>query len=331
MIDIHLFFSYSHKDERYHDELASHLKLFERKGEIKSWHDRLIAPGSEWKNEIDKHIYSADIILALVSADFMASDYCCDKELERALFQCDAGRSALVPVIVRPVEWSSSPLGKLQALPTDGRPVTSWQDRDAAWKNVAGGILKVVELMRKRKEEFIDRIPATLRKFANDRADLIISSDSTVHRNIKRLADKYPDIWKSISEYREQLGTYGKKLTETIWQSYDLVYGMRTGSLTSLMLTLITPPLIELSELQSGCLIKELGIREKLEEVNLKASLFGFPGSMIDVMKQMSESTSLITGLISGSLLSMKELNRTLMSPLREIGDKARGEDFEEE
>jgi TIR domain len=137
---IDVFFSYSHKDEALRDELATHLKLLERTGVIRSWHDRRIGAGEEWKAAIDANIEKAHAILLLVSSDFLASDYCYDVEMKRALARHDAGEAAVLPVILRDCRWSRAPFAKLQALPKDAKPVTSWSNRDEAWTNVAAGI-----------------------------------------------------------------------------------------------------------------------------------------------------------------------------------------------
>ncbi len=141
---LNLFFSYSHKDEELRNELETHLKLLQRQGLILSWHDRMITAGDEWKGEIDDNLDRADIILLLVSANFTFSDYCYDIEMERAMKRHEAGEARVIPVIVRDVSWHSAPFGKLQALPTDGKAVTLWPDRDTAWRNVADGIKKVI-------------------------------------------------------------------------------------------------------------------------------------------------------------------------------------------
>jgi internalin A len=135
-----VFFSYAHKDESLRDELEIHLKLLQREGVIATWHDRKIMPGSEWDREIDHRIERADIILLLVSADFVGSDYCWEKEVRRAIERHKAGEALVVPVVLRPCDWESAPFGKLQGLPTNVKPVTSWADRDAAWTDVVKGI-----------------------------------------------------------------------------------------------------------------------------------------------------------------------------------------------
>ena len=143
---ISLFYSYSHKDEAFRDELETHLSLLKRQGVILDWHDRRITAGTEWKGQIDHNLDTADVILLLVSADFIASDYCYDKEMTRALERHDRAEARVIPVILRSVHgWQDAPFAKLGAAPTDGRPVTSWPNRDEAFADVAGHIRRAVE------------------------------------------------------------------------------------------------------------------------------------------------------------------------------------------
>jgi TIR domain len=142
---IKVFFSYSHRDAELRDELAKHLRLLERQGVIASWHDRQIPPGTEWAGVIDTHLQTAAIILLLVSADFLASDYCYDIEMQRAMERHEAGEARVIPIILRPMDWYSAPFGKLQALPRGGRPVTSWPNQDEAFLDIARGIRSIAE------------------------------------------------------------------------------------------------------------------------------------------------------------------------------------------
>jgi hypothetical protein len=142
---VDVFFSYSHRDEDMRDELERHLSLLKRSGAIRSWHDRRISAGGSWKVAIDEHLEKAHIILLLVSNDFLASDYCYDIEMKRALERRDAGQAVVIPVILRACDWHTAPFGKLQALPKDGKPVRTWPNQDEAWTDVARGIRAVVE------------------------------------------------------------------------------------------------------------------------------------------------------------------------------------------
>ena len=126
-------------------ELVKHLSLLQRQGVITAWHDRKITAGTEWAGAIDAHLQSAQIILMLVSADFMTSDYCYDVEMQRAMARHEAKEARVIPVILRPVDWQAAPFGKLQALPKDGKPITTWPNQDDAFVNVARGIRAVAQ------------------------------------------------------------------------------------------------------------------------------------------------------------------------------------------
>jgi hypothetical protein len=154
---IKIFYCYARKDKELRDELETHLEFLRRSGQITAWYDREIQPGTEWKREIDAHLDSADIVLLLISPNFMRSDYCYGVEMHRALERQRAGEARVIPIILRPVAWERTPLSELQALPTDGKPVTSWRSRDEAFRDVAKGIYEVVgtqaeKLRREQKQ-----------------------------------------------------------------------------------------------------------------------------------------------------------------------------------
>ena len=145
---IEVFYSYSHKDEELRDQLEKHLSILKRQGVITGWHDRKITAGRDWAGEIDQHLNTAKVILLLISADFLASDYCYDVEMTRAMERHNRGEAWVVPIILGPVDWQGAPFGRLQALPTDAKPVTSWPNRDGAFAKIAEGIRKVTEALR---------------------------------------------------------------------------------------------------------------------------------------------------------------------------------------
>jgi len=144
-LPINVFYSYSHSDDAFRNELEKHLSLLRRQGIIADWHFRKISGGKEWKGQIDKYLNSARIILLLVSPDFMYSDYCYDIEMKRAIELHEARIARVVPIILRPVDWSSAPFGKLQALPEDGKPITKWANRDEAFYNVSQELRRICE------------------------------------------------------------------------------------------------------------------------------------------------------------------------------------------
>src|SRR5262245_7403802 len=118
------FISYAHRDKRYFDEFRVFLKAMEREGLLEAWNDRKIPPGGEWEGAIDQNLESAQIILLLISAYFINSDYCYCLELTQALDRHNSNQSVVVPILIRPCDWHKSPFAKLKPLPEDERPVT---------------------------------------------------------------------------------------------------------------------------------------------------------------------------------------------------------------
>jgi len=125
--------------------LVKHLEPLRHRKLIEEWHDRKITAGKEWDREISDQLSSADIILLLVSIDFINSKYCYDIEMERALERHQTGEARVVPIIMRSCLWQDAPFAKLQALPKDAKAVQAWADRDEALTDVVDGIRKVAE------------------------------------------------------------------------------------------------------------------------------------------------------------------------------------------
>lgn len=150
---IKIFYSYSHKDEKYREALDTHLSILKRKQIIDEWHDRKILAGSLWESEIDKNLQDADIILLLVSSDFIASDYCYKKEMEQALERHALKKSIVIPVILRPTDWSDAPFAKLQAIPKDAIPISKWENEDDAWLDVVQRLKKLINEVAKKASD----------------------------------------------------------------------------------------------------------------------------------------------------------------------------------
>ena len=137
--------SYSHTDEELRHELEKHLAGLRRQGVISTWHDRRIGPGEEIHGQISAQLDSAEIILFLVSADFLASDYCYDGEMLRAMERHDEGTARVIPVILRPCDWLGAPFDKLKAVPTDGKPVVKHATLDDGFVEVAQAVREAAE------------------------------------------------------------------------------------------------------------------------------------------------------------------------------------------
>ena len=141
-----MLLSYSHTDEGLLNDLKKHLAILKRQGVITTWHDRDITAGDEWAGAISRQMEEADVILLLISPDFIASDYCWDVEMKRAMERHDAGEALVIPVFLRPCDWKGAIFGKLKGLPTDAKPITSssWSSHDEAFTIVAAGIRNAI-------------------------------------------------------------------------------------------------------------------------------------------------------------------------------------------
>lgn len=135
-----VFFSYSHADEALRDQLEKQLSMLKRQGVIETWHDRRIGAGHNIHGAIDAHVDKDEIVLLLVSADFLASDYCYDVEMKRAMARHERGEAIIIPVILRACDWKGAPFGDLNATPPDGKPVMQWPDIDEAFLQVAKAV-----------------------------------------------------------------------------------------------------------------------------------------------------------------------------------------------
>jgi tetratricopeptide (TPR) repeat protein len=145
---IKLFISYSHSDELFKEKLEKHLTLLKRNKIIETWHDRKIIPGQEWDLKIKEELDSADVILLLISIDFLNSDYCYDVEIKKAIQKHENKEAVLIPIILRACSWQETEFGKIQALPKNGSPVTTFRDEDEAYHSISEGIKLAIENLK---------------------------------------------------------------------------------------------------------------------------------------------------------------------------------------
>lgn len=142
-----LVFSYSHADEALRNELEKHLSPLKRTGKITTWHDRRIVPGQEFERQIDHYFSQADIILLLISSDFIASDYCYQVEMKNALERHNRGEAVVIPVILRDCAWHQLEFGSIMAATTDGKPITKFASHDEGYVQVVEAISRAIAQM----------------------------------------------------------------------------------------------------------------------------------------------------------------------------------------
>jgi hypothetical protein len=155
------FISYSHRDEAFRQELETHLAPLRRQGLLDQWHDRKMTAGDALDDTISAHLEQADLILMLISADFVASDYCYAKEMARAIERHEAGQARAISIVCRPCDFHDLPFARFVLLPTDAKPVSTWVDRDSAWLDVVRGIRKALEPQQLVPQQRSSVVPAT--------------------------------------------------------------------------------------------------------------------------------------------------------------------------
>ncbi len=189
---IKIFVSYAHRDESLLKKLKMHLKPLLRQGLIDLWYDRNISAGADWEREIDKHLETAQIILLLVSPDFIDSDYCHGIEVRRAKERHERGDAIIIPTILRPIKWQWL-LGDFQALPTSTKPVRLWRNQDEAFLDVANGIQRVVDKLIARRS-----VSLSPPKPTDSQREASVEPEYTQSR---RQRITYAAVWPTIYEY----------------------------------------------------------------------------------------------------------------------------------
>src|SRR6266480_6136977 len=142
-----VFISYSHQDQMLRQKLDNHLSNLRQQIIITSWYDGDITAGTNWRSQIMQHLNNAQIILLLISDDFMASDFCYSIEMTQAIARHDINQARVIPIILRSVDWQGAPFEKIQALPTGGKPMTDWPNQDNAFLDIVQGIRKAIDVL----------------------------------------------------------------------------------------------------------------------------------------------------------------------------------------
>ncbi|XUU60273.1 toll/interleukin-1 receptor domain-containing protein [Erythrobacter sp. HA6-11] len=250
-----VFISYSHVDEELRDQLEVQLAMLKRQGLVELWHDRGMLPGDHLDWTISKELDEADIILLLVSPDFLASDYCYKIEKGRALQRHRSGEARLISVIMRPCDWTYTDLSDFLVTPRDGKPVTMWPDRDEAFLDVAQSIRRAIEELGKAENpkqthDYIERTAAVatdetpplprssnlrLRKAFSkaDKDDFLIEAFEYADRFFQGSLDELEKRNEGIETRHRRID--GNTFTATIYQSGEKAASctVRQGGMTN--------------------------------------------------------------------------------------------------
>jgi len=208
-MNLNLFISYAHKDEGFKETLEENLSILKRQGLINTWSDRDITPGSNWEDEISENLNTADVIILLISSSFIASDYCYSREVKVAVERHDKNEALVIPLLIRRCSWEDTPFSKIQSIPTDLKPISSWDNVDEGWYDAIEGIKKAIkklteERIHQRKKELpvlAEVVPEVSNETVDWLNDICISLS---HRSVDKLKlfDLYTPCDLKITEYK---------------------------------------------------------------------------------------------------------------------------------
>jgi len=139
------FISYSHSDEFYLERLHVHLAQLKRDNLVDTWTDQAIMAGGKLEDSISIALNEADIFIALLSPDYISSNYCYNKEFEKALQMQKEGELIIIPVVIEPCDWLSTPFKEFKALPKDGKPISDWSNINTAFLGVIQEIRNLLD------------------------------------------------------------------------------------------------------------------------------------------------------------------------------------------
>jgi internalin A len=149
-VPLRLFLSYAHADERYLEDLRKGLKVMERNGLLRTWHDRELTAGEKWKPRILQELNQADVIVCQISPDFLASDFCMLTELDAAIKRQEDGETVLIGYVLKDCLWREvKELKQFQILPKDAKPLG--RSKDKYWREVGEGIQKALEKLQQQR------------------------------------------------------------------------------------------------------------------------------------------------------------------------------------
>jgi hypothetical protein len=237
-----VFISYSHQDEDYRKELEKHLKILQRQGVIDVWHDRRIEAGQELDLEISNQLESADIILLMVSSNFLASDYCYEREMQRAMERHNAGTARVIPIIVHPCNWHRTPFGGLLATPTDGKPISTFSNAHVAYDEVSRAIETAAHSIQSkatnantsppRSSLQVSQVPAPSNKLRIRRTFTDLEKDNFLHDAFDGISSFFKQAMLDLQNQHPEVKTVYRQIDANRFQGSIYVSGDEAAKAT---------------------------------------------------------------------------------------------------
>lgn len=150
-----IFISYAHKDEELKKQFETHLSGLKRQNVVDVWDDRQVLIGEKWDEKIKNKLLTSDIVIFLISSDFLASEYINEVEIKETILRHKNNEVLIAPIFLRPCDFESSILSGFQGVPRDAKFITTWSDKDSAF-------LEVINELKKLINEFIPKEKPTV-------------------------------------------------------------------------------------------------------------------------------------------------------------------------
>lgn len=198
---VKIFFSYAHKDREFLNEFKEYIKVFERNGLVERWDDNELIVGEKWNESIKDKIYSADIIIFLISSTSLASDYIYKHELKIAFELNDMSETYVAPIIIKDCLWDMTDFKDFQILPLDGRAVNSWNKREEAWTSVARGLKKAIDNIIEAKQRSQEILRENIKDDTETKLGSVLESlgEDSDKKLILKFLKTYSRWWFNIS------------------------------------------------------------------------------------------------------------------------------------
>jgi hypothetical protein len=227
-----IYVSYSHRDRRWLEELLIHLNPLEATAKVFS--DTRIDAGADWKPQIAEAIAAADVIIVLVSANLLASDFLTGFELPSILSAAQMRGTLVLPILISPCDWKRTALTKFQFLNPD-KPLSSLSlaARDHVYVDIVRrlgsilsepepvkpGLVASTDFAEEIARKVFDRVKANLADFAqmktSNRPELQEEVSSLVFVICPFSADMDP-IFEGIREAAKAVSLEAKRVKDVV-------------------------------------------------------------------------------------------------------------------
>ncbi|HEY3403754.1 MAG TPA: toll/interleukin-1 receptor domain-containing protein [Ohtaekwangia sp.] len=201
---VNIFISYSHQDVKYKEQLEKFLSPLTKNGSLNSWSDHKLKFGEEWDPEIEKAFNASHIILLLISSDFLSSDYISRKELPWALKKHSEKSAIIFPIYIRTCYLGAHKvITDIQGAPDKNKPVSSFEDKDAAYTLIVEQIAERIKDLPSFNESTYKKEAQQFKKEHVNESVSDLSRKDKIYLSVGSNAEQRKAIYSELS-FRKQ-------------------------------------------------------------------------------------------------------------------------------